>query len=106
MHDRIPRDIVQPMKPAISRRALLSAAMPMIERQGITLIGISVGNLDDDAVIQLALPFDRRSGGGLDLALDDVRERFGSAAVTRAALLGRGQGFTVPLLPDEEPPPD
>lgn len=81
-------------------RALLRTATPLIERRGLTLVGVSVGNLDDDLVVQLALPFDRRSGGTLDLALDDVRDRFGSAAVTRAALLGRDPGFTVPLLPD------
>ena len=33
--------------------------MPMIERRGVTLIGVSVGNLDNGDVIQLALPFDR-----------------------------------------------
>ena len=32
--------------------------------------------------------------------LDDVRDRFGSAAVTRAVLLGRDQGLSVPMLPD------
>ena len=81
-------------------RALLRAATPMIDSRGLTLIGISVGNLADDGIIQLALPFDRRSGGGLDVALDDVRDRFGSSAVTRATLLGQDPGFSVPLLPD------
>ena len=71
----------------------------MIERQGLTLVGIAVGNLDDDGAVQLALPFDR-SGGALDAALDDVRDRFGSAAVTRAVLLGRDPGMTMPMLPD------
>ena len=47
-----------------------------------------------------ALPFDGSVGDALDAALDEVRYRFGSAAVTRAALLGRRQGLTVPLLPD------
>ena len=79
---------------------LLAAAMPMIRRQGITLIGIAVANLDDSGAIQLTLPFDRQSGTALDAALDEVRERFGSGAVTRAALLGRDPGLTVPLLPD------
>jgi DNA polymerase-4 len=32
--------------------------------------------------------------------MDAVRERFGSASITRAVLLGRDQGLTVPLLPD------
>jgi DNA polymerase IV len=49
---------------------------------------------------QLKLPFDRRSSDALDAALDEVRNRFGSAAITRAALLGRDQGPSVPLLPD------
>jgi len=81
-------------------RELLAAAMPMIERQGITLIGVAVANLDDSGAIQLTLPFDRRSGGALDAALDQVRGRFGNDAITRAVLLGRDPGLTVPLLPD------
>jgi DNA polymerase-4 len=81
-------------------RALLAAAMPMIQRQGLTLVGLAVANLDDSGVIQLTLPFDRHSGAALDAALDDVRDRFGSGAVTRAVLLGRDQGLSVPILPD------
>jgi DNA polymerase-4 len=81
-------------------RALHETAQPMIERRGLTLIGVTVGNLDDDGAVQLALPLDRRSGGALDAALDRVRDRFGPAAVTRAALLGRDPGPWVPLLPD------
>ena len=81
-------------------RGLLATAMPMIERQGLTLIGVAVANLDGDDALQLMLPLDRRSDGALDRALDEVRERFGTAAVTRAVLLGRDPGLTVPLLPD------
>jgi DNA polymerase-4 len=80
-------------------RGLLAIATPMIERNGLTLVGISVANLDDDGAVQLTLPFDRYTGA-LDTALDDVRERFGAKAVTRAVLLGRDEGLTVPLLPD------
>ena len=80
-------------------RALLAGVVPMIERHGITLVGVAVANLDDDGAVQLPLPFDGQ-GGGLDTALDDVRERFGSSAVTRAVLLGRDPGLSVPLLPD------
>jgi DNA polymerase IV len=80
-------------------RSLLAEAMPMIRRQGITLVGVAVANLDDSGVIQLTLPFERHNGD-LDAALDQVRERFGSDAVTRAVLLGRDQGLTVPMLPD------
>jgi DNA polymerase IV len=81
-------------------RGLLKVATPMIQRQGITLIGVSLGNLVDDGAIQLALPFDRQRASALDATLDDVRDQFGSAAVTRAVLLGRDQGLSVPLLPD------
>jgi DNA polymerase IV len=79
-------------------RELLVAAMPTIQRQGITLLGISFGNLEDDGAIQLALPFERSSA--LDATIDDVRNRFGSTAITRAALLGRDPGISMPLLPD------
>jgi len=81
-------------------RALLLTAMPMIERQGVTLVGIAVANLDDSGYLQLTLPFDRQAGSALDAALDQVRERFGSDAIGRAVLLGRDQGLSVPLLPD------
>jgi DNA polymerase-4 len=81
-------------------RGLLAAATPLIERRGLTLVGVSIGNLDDDRTVQLTLPFDRNSGGALDAALDEVRRRFGTAAVTRAVLLGQDPGLSVPLLPD------
>ena len=84
-------------------RALLATAQSTIEGQGLTLIGVAVGNLDDDDAIQLVLPFDRHRGSALDTALDDVRDRFGSAAVTRAVLMGRDQGLSVPMLPDPGP---
>jgi DNA polymerase-4 len=81
-------------------RGLLTGAGPLIERRGLTLIGVAVSNLADDGIVQLTLPFERRSASALDAALDDVRDRFGSNAVTRAVLLGRDQGMTVPMLPD------
>jgi DNA polymerase-4 len=84
----------------ITARALLAIAVPMIERRGITLVGVAVSNLDDGRAFQLALAIDRHSSDALDAALDEVRQRFGSNAITRAVLLGRGQGLTIPLLPD------
>jgi DNA polymerase IV len=81
-------------------RRLLTTAVPMIERQGLTLVGVAVANLDNDSAVQLTLPFDRHSGDALDAALDEARDRFGPTAVTRAVLLGRDQGLTVPMLPD------
>jgi DNA polymerase-4 len=81
-------------------RWLLRMVMPMIESEGLTLVGLAMSNLDDDTAVQLELPFERHDGAALDAALDDVRDRFGSSAVTRAVLLGRDQGISMPLLPD------
>lgn len=81
-------------------RGLLAGSVRMIERRGLTMVGIAVANLENDRPLQLGLPFDRYSGGALDAALDEVRQRFGTEAVTRAVLLGRGRGLEVPLLPD------
>jgi DNA polymerase IV len=78
-------------------RELLRNARPTIERQGLTLVGVSVANLDE-ATGQLTLPLDPQSA--LDIALDEVRDRFGADAVTRAVLLGRKPELAVPLLPD------
>ncbi len=81
-------------------RALLSDAREVIQARGITLLGISIMNLDDDDAVQLALPFGKAAAGALDLAIDDVRERFGAEALQRAVLLGRDPGWSPPQLPD------
>ena len=81
-------------------RRLLTAALPIIERQGITLIGLSLTNLENEDAIQLCLPFDDQHSAVLDKTLDVLRDRYGSAAVTRAVLLGKDPGVSVPLLPD------
>jgi DNA polymerase IV len=81
-------------------RDLLTVAAPIIERRGITLVGVSVANLHDGRAVQLTLPFDRRGSEALDAALDEVWQRFGSSALTRAVLLDRGRGVEMPLLPD------
>ncbi len=81
-------------------QGLLAAAMPLIEQRGLTLVGVAVANLDHGQVVQPELPFDAASHGGLDTALDAVRRRYGSSAVTRAAMLGRDPGLPVPQLPD------
>ena len=78
-------------------RGLLASSMPLIRQRGITLIGLTFTNLTDDGAIQLALPLGRPA---VDTTLDEVRDRFGSAAITRAVLLGRDHGPSVPLLPD------
>lgn len=98
-------------------RELLAAVRPLTDARGLTLVGIGVSALEpDDASVQLALALgeedgvggaqpapDRAARGGrtgavgrspggggraVDEALDAVRERFGTGAVTRAVLLG------------------
>lgn len=81
-------------------RELLAAATPTIRQRGLTLVGVAVSNLDQGGEIQPELPFHAHHDGDLDTALDAVRDRFGSSAVTRATLLGRDRGLSVPLLPD------
>jgi DNA polymerase-4 len=74
--------------------------MPLIVQSGITLVGVSLSNLTDSAAVQLELPFEAYDGTTLDAAVDVIRDRYGTAAITRAVLLGRDPGLTVPLLPD------
>jgi DNA polymerase-4 len=81
-------------------RSLFAIALPTIERRGLTLIGVAIANLADDLPIQLCLPLGPDDGAILDAALDDIRNRFGPTAITRAVLLGREPGFVMPLLPD------
>lgn len=83
-----------------SARELLDEAMPTITDRGLTLVGISVQNLASEAPQQLELPFEVDNVAPLDGVRDLVRERYGSSALTRAALLGRDQGISVPLLPE------
>jgi len=94
---------------AISAAAgsLLRSALPLVERRGITLLGISVANLDArPGAVQLELPLDDASRSrALDLALDDLRERFGPAAVTRASLVGDDPGLAAWLMPGALRPP-
>jgi DNA polymerase IV len=93
----LPRPTANTETILIAARGLLEASVPLIEAQGITLVGVAVSNLDDAR--QLVLPFERHSDA-LDAALDEVRERFGIGAITRAVLLARGEGVAMPVLPD------
>ena len=78
-------------------RRLLTAAGPLIERRGLTLVGITIAGLER-ASAQLVLPIDR-DDSALDGVLDEVRYRFGTAAITRAALLDGGEELSAWLMP-------
>jgi DNA polymerase-4 len=82
-------------------RALLAAASPLVEQKGLTLLGLSLTNLEAAVGVQLALPFERDRDEAVDAAVDGVRERFGNRSITRAVLLGRDAGPSVPILPDD-----
>jgi len=92
----------------LALRALVASATPLIETRGVTLVGMAVSNLDDANAIQLTLPFGRHHDHAgttvadrsrLDAALDGVRDRFGTQAVTRAVLLGQ-RSIDMPMLAD------
>ena len=96
----LPRSSAQTSLILATARALLAAATPEIDRRGITLVGIAVANLETDDAVQLTLPFAQSNSDALDGAVDAVRNRFGSAAITRGVLLGRDPRWAMPHLPD------
>jgi DNA polymerase-4 len=79
-------------------RDLMADAGPLIDERGLTLVGIAVSNFERGA--QLEIPFGPDRLDALDAVVDDVRRKFGTQSLTRAALLGRDTGLVVPLLPD------
>jgi DNA polymerase-4 len=84
-----------------SARALLAAAMPTIERRGLTLLGVTVANLAAHA--QLELPLERRPDTALDDAVDELRDRFGRDAIRRGSSLRMRRSFPAWLQPDSDP---
>ena len=80
-------------------RTLLVTAKPLIRARGITLVGISLTNLETAEAVQLTLTEDWRPHA-LDAAIDDVKDRYGSSSIMRAVLVGRDPGVSMPLLAD------
>ncbi len=81
-------------------RGLLRTAMPLLERRGVTLLGVAVSNLQGRGEgVQLELD---GAGAAVDAALDRLRERYGAGSITRAVLLGRRPAQPW-LFPGEEP---
>jgi DNA polymerase-4 len=85
--------------------SIVRSEIDTIDTRGLTLLGLSVGNLmsiDGAAAIpeQLLLPFGRKDRSALDDTLDSLKDRFGRTALTRASMLGRRLGFETPKLPD------
>ena len=84
----------------VTARWLLAAATPEIERRGLTLVGLAVGSLENAPPVQLAVPSRPKGSADLDAALDEVRDRFGHKAITRAVFIGRTERPEMPLLAD------
>ena len=81
-------------------RSLLAVAQPMIESKGLTLVGVTVTNLDPvHAGVQLELP-SQSASNALDCALDELRDRYGPSVVTRASA-AREPGLSAYLPPGD-----
>jgi DNA polymerase-4 len=81
----LPRPTSQMAAVLAALRLLLAAAMPVIEKRGVTLLGVTISGLERGE--QLELPLDGHDPQVLDATVDDVRDRFGTDAVKRAKLL-------------------
>jgi len=97
----LPRPTAASEPVLVTANALLRAAQPVIAGRGLTLIGVTVTRLEPDVARQLTLALDRVDRAALDAALDDVRERYGPQAITRATLVNSEPSLSAWLLPGE-----
>ena len=84
-------------------RALVAAAAPLIAERGLTLRrfrGVQHRPPRRPAVGASLRDGTRRHRRPSTDAVDQVRQRYGNAAVTRGVLLGRDPGLEMPHLPD------
>ncbi|WCB93568.1 DNA polymerase [Baekduia alba] len=88
----------------IALRALLAAEREMIARRGLTLLGVTITNLEHaGADVQLELPLDGTRAETIDQTMDAIRDRFGTTAVRRARLLTSGDRMSAWLMPGDAP---
>jgi len=84
-------------------RELFEASRDEIREKDLTLIGISLGNLQGADTVQMELPLTADSGAdssALDQAVDRVRAQFGEGVIKRASMIDADQGLPVPTLED------
>lgn len=85
-------DATEPIRAAA--RTLLEEARPLILERGITLVGVTITNLDHEGSgVQLELPLFGPPTAELDSAIDEIRERFGTESVLRGTGLKLRKGF-------------
>lgn len=87
-------------------RSLMYGVWGQAVDRGLTLVGITLSGLDPRGSEQLLLPLDdvRRdqTRAELEQAVDDVRQRFGTTALTRARMLDQDVGTQTPVLPMDQ----
>lgn len=81
-------------------RNILRNRRPEIETSGLTLIGFTLANLSTGEGIQQALDFTNNASPKLDIALDAVKDRFGTNSIGRAGLLSYEESVHTPVIPD------
>ncbi|HEV7493709.1 DNA polymerase IV [Baekduia sp.] len=100
----LPRPTAATATVLITLRALLAAERETIRRQGLTLLGVSITNLERaDGGVQLELAVDGQPPPALDVTLDAIRDRYGTTALQRATLLGRNDRMSAWLMPGDGP---
>jgi DNA polymerase-4 len=83
-------------------RRLMTGARPAIEQRGITLLGITLTNLEHvTGGVQLELPVEGADRIELEATLDAVRDKFGTGALTRATLLEADEELAAWLEPND-----
>jgi DNA polymerase-4 len=100
----LPRPTAATATVLVTLRALLAAERETIRRQGLTLLGVSITNLERaDTGVQLELAVDGQPLPALDVTMDAIRDRYGTTALQRAALLGRNDRMSAWLMPGDGP---
>jgi DNA polymerase-4 len=84
-------------------RSLIAAEQDTINRRGLTLLGLSITNLSTSNTLQLELPLEGPSTQALDTTIDAIRDRFGTATISRARLLNTSTRTSAWLMPDDSP---
>jgi DNA polymerase-4 len=96
----LPRPTAATATVLVTVRGLLAAERETIARRGLTLLGVTLTNLERaDAGVQLELPLDGHDPAALDAAVDAIRDRYGTRALQRATLLDGSDRMAPWIMP-------